>query len=270
MTDDSNDREDDDEAGDDETPDHEAHSDAESDKEPESRKGSSSRSSTFWGIIDRIDPRQALSYVFGRKVCIFGPSRAGKTTLYKFIAKRVLPEYPQKSMNTVYFEWKRGVAISYKLDDGSNARFWLKYVEDSAGDSEMDLILKETADHRPNFIFFVFDASRPTESLDWMRDFTRAVKNSELPEAVRTKLKGAAIILNKCDGLDDDQGANQLIALESELLGLLDKRVKRKTGLAAETVETFKCCFLKRGKMPKHVGKSQHSRAVYYMAEQLL
>jgi hypothetical protein len=144
--------------------------------------------------VDRIHPRQAWSYVFGKTVCIFGPSRAGKTTLYKFIAERVLPEVEQKSMNTVYFEWKRGVPISYKLHDGSTAKFWLRYVEDSAGDSEMDLILKETGDHRPNFIFFVFDASRPKESVDWMKEFTKTVKNSQMHNKVKAKLKGAGKI----------------------------------------------------------------------------
>jgi hypothetical protein len=102
-----------------------------------------------------------------------------------------------------------------------------------------------------------------------MSGFTREVKDSRLPK-VKEKLKGAAIILNRCDRLDSDAGARQLDALKSNLLALLDDEVREKTGLAAETVEVFTCCFLKSGKMPKQVGKSQHTRAVSYMAEQLL
>jgi ATPase subunit of ABC transporter with duplicated ATPase domains len=141
MTDDSTNGQEDDETSETQAPDEE---ESDSEKGSSSSSSSSSRSSTFWGIVDRINPRQALSYLFGRKVSIFGPSRAGKTTLFKFIAQRVLPEFEQKSMNTPYFEWKRGVPLSYKLHDGHTAKFWLKYVEDSAGDSETDLILKET------------------------------------------------------------------------------------------------------------------------------
>jgi GTPase SAR1 family protein len=227
-------------------------------------------SSTFWGIVDRIHPRQAWGYAFGKTVCIFGPSRAGKTTLYKYIADDILPEVEQKSVNTVSFEWKRGVAVPYKRASGAPAKFWLKYVEDSAGDSEMDLILKETGDHRPNFIFFVFDATKPDQSVAWMKDFANAVKNSQLNKKVRAKLRGAAIVLNKCDRLDFDGQTNPLEKLKSDLLELLDEAVKKKTGISEDTVEVFTCCFLTIGKMPKQVGKSQHVRAVKYMAERVL
>ena len=94
----------------------------------------------------------ASAYWSGRRVCIYGTPRAGKSTLFNFIAlHNILPIEEEKTFKTQYFEKSRSVPVKYKTTQGEEKEFYLRYLQDRSGQAGIHTSVPPEPSENPAF-----------------------------------------------------------------------------------------------------------------------
>jgi hypothetical protein len=160
--------------------------------------------------------RWASRFFFSPTILIAGQQNAGKTTLRNYFVTGDFPDTEELTDETQEFE-SRLVDLTFQRENGPQRTISL-WIKDGRGFADSDPLVKDVAQTHPVFIYFVFDVRRIVDSdaIDtptryefvhrWVQRFRsrveeHVVQNSE----AKRKLCGAAVLVNKCDLVDEDE-----------------------------------------------------------------
>ena len=156
-------------------------------------------------------------------ILIAGPHNAGKTTLSDYFLTGAFPRKESPMDETQDFEDRLVEIVFTGAAQQVPTSFWIR---DSRGFFDAEPLVKDFQYTLPVFIYFVFDINKINRAgvattmkyefvEDWMEKFKmRVQEHIAVSSKTKKTLCGAAVLINKCDSIDEDEFRNKRAAFD--------------------------------------------------------